>query len=128
MLSNPKPPAQKISNFAMYVDQKLSHLDKRSRQIVEKRIFDVLFEAEMSLDLTEAGEQRNTFGYNCQSLQQPFTFTVHHTQPRDLFTPKYHQRRGNRVAFNINPHGQASFNHAKPEQGGQTYMEMINNN
>ena len=73
----------------------------------------------MSLDLTEAGEQRNTFGYNCQSSQQPFAFTAHQTQPRDLFT---------QVTFNINPHGQASFNHAQPEQGGQTYMEMINNN
>ena len=52
----------------------------------------------MSLDLTEAGEQRNTFGYNCQSSQQPFAFTVHQTQPCDLFT---------QVAFNINPHGQA---------------------
>ena len=66
-----EPPAQKISNFAMYVDKKLSNLDKRSRRIAEKRISDVLFESEMSLDLTEAGEQRNTFGYNCQSLQQP---------------------------------------------------------
>ena len=75
-----------------------------------------------------AGEQRNTFGYNCQSLQQPFAFTAHQTQPRDLFTPKSHQRTGDQVAFNINPHGQASFNHAQPEQGGQTYMEMINNN
>ena len=45
----------------MYVDEKLSNLDKRSRRIAEKRISDVLFEAEMSLDLTEAGEQRNTF-------------------------------------------------------------------
>ena len=123
-----EPPAQKISNFAMYVDEKLSNLDKRSRRIAEKRISDVLFEAEMSLDLTEAGEQRNTFGYNCQSLQQPFAFTAHQTQPRDLFTPKSHQRTGDQVAFNINPHGQASFNHAQPEQGGQTYMEMINNN
>ena len=42
-----EPPAQKISNFAMYVDKKLSDLDKRSRQIAEKRISDVLFEAEM---------------------------------------------------------------------------------
>ena len=123
-----EPPAQKISNFAMYVDEKLSNLDKRSRRITEKRISDVLFEAEMSLDLTEAGEQRNTFGYNCQSLQQPCAFTAHQTQPCDLFTPKSHQRTGDQVAFNISPHGQASFNHAQPEQGRQTYMEMINNN
>ena len=75
----------------------------------------------MSLNLTEAGEERNTFGYNCQSLQ-------HQTQPRDLFTPKFHQRTGDQVAVNINPHGQASFNDAQPEHGGQTYMEMINNN
>ena len=122
-----EPPAQKISNFAVYVDEKLSNLDKRSRRIAEKRISDVLFEAEMSLDLSEAGEQRNTFGYNCQSLQQPFAFTVHQTQPRDLFTPKSHQRTGDQVAFNITPHGQASFNHAQPELGGQTYMGMINN-
>ena len=33
-----EPLAQKISNFAMYVDEKLSSLDKRSRRIVEKRI------------------------------------------------------------------------------------------
>ena len=57
-----EPPSQKISNFAMYVDEKLSNLDKRSRQIVEKRISDVFSEADMPLDLTEAGEQRNTFG------------------------------------------------------------------
>ena len=123
-----EPPAQKILNFAMYVDEKLSNLDKRSRRIAEKRVSDVLFEAEMSLDLTEAGEQRNTFGYNCQSLQQPFAFTAYQTQSGDLFTPKSHKRTGDQVAFNINPHGQASFNHAQPEQGGQTYMEMINSN
>ena len=123
-----EPPAQKISNFAMYVDEKLPNLDKRSRRIPEKRISDVLFEAEVSLDLTEAGELRNTFGYNCQSLQQHFVFTAHQTQPRDLFTPKSHQPAGDQVAFNISPLGQASFNHAQPEQGGQTYMEMINNN
>ena len=37
----------KHSAFALYVDEKLSQLDKRDRRIVEKRVSDVLLDVEM---------------------------------------------------------------------------------
>ena len=107
----------------MYVDEKLSNLDKRSRRIAEKRISDALFEAEMSLDPPDAGNQGNTLGYNYQPLHNPYAFTPRHTQPRALFTPTSNQRTGDHAAFNNPP---SSFNHTP--QGGQSFMEMINNN
>jgi len=58
----------------MYIDEKLSNLDKRSRRIAEKRITDVLFEAEMSFDLPETGGQRSALTYSHQSMQQPFVY------------------------------------------------------
>ena len=45
--SNPKIPA-----LALYVDEKLSELNKRTRRIAEKRISDVLFDIEMSTDVS----------------------------------------------------------------------------
>ena len=45
--SNPK-----ISALALYVDEKLSELNKRTRRIAEKRISDVLFDIEMSTDVS----------------------------------------------------------------------------
>ena len=58
--SNPK-----ISAFALYVDKKLSELNKRTRRIAEKRISNVLFDMEMSTDVSTDGEfsrpQRNPY-------------------------------------------------------------------
>ena len=49
--SNPK-----ISAFALYVDEKLSELNKRTRRIAKKHISDVLFDMEMSTDVSTDGE------------------------------------------------------------------------
>ena len=49
--SNPK-----ISAFALYVDENLSELNKLTRRIVEKRISDILFDMEMSTDVSTDGE------------------------------------------------------------------------
>ena len=62
--SNPK-----ISAFALYVDEKLSELNKRTRRIAEKRISDVLIDMELSTDVSTDWEfscpQRNLYvGYN----------------------------------------------------------------
>ena len=112
-----QPPAQKVSNFGMYIDEKLSNLDKRSRRIAEKRIADVLFEAEMSFDLPETGGQRSALTYSHQSMQQPFVYPSQQTHSRAFCTPnKSHQLPGDQLAFN------------QAEQGGHSYMEMINNN
>ena len=72
--ANAKPKANessnpKISTFALYVDEKLSELNKRARRIAEKRISDVLFDMEMSTDVSTEEEfsrpQRNPYvGYN----------------------------------------------------------------
>ena len=75
--ANAKPKANEFSNpkisaFALYVDEKLSELNKRTRRIAEKRISDVLFDMEMSTDVLTDGEcsrpqrtQRNPHvGYN----------------------------------------------------------------
>ena len=48
--SNPK-----ISAFALYVDEKLTELNKHTRRIAEKRISDVLFDMEMSTDVSTDG-------------------------------------------------------------------------
>ena len=79
--ANAKPKATessnpKISAFALYVDEKLSELNKRTRRIAEKRISDVLFDMEMSTDVLTDGEfsrpqrtQRNPHvGYNFFSV------------------------------------------------------------
>ena len=42
-----KDTQQKPSTFALYVDEKLKLLDNRTRIFTEKRISDILFEAEM---------------------------------------------------------------------------------
>ena len=66
--ANAKPKANessnpKISAFALYADEKLSELNKRTRRIAEKRISDVLFDMEMATDVSTYGEfsrpQRN---------------------------------------------------------------------
>ena len=72
--ANAKPKANefskpKISAFALYVDENLSELNKRTRRIAEKRISDVLFNMEISTDVPTDGEfsrsQRNPYvGYN----------------------------------------------------------------
>ena len=59
----------KLSLFSLYVEEKLSQLDKRNRRIAEKRISDILFKIEMSADTSADGElnrqQRNPYsGFN----------------------------------------------------------------
>ena len=59
----------KISAFSLYVNEKLSQLHKRARRTAEKRISDILFEIEMSADMSADGElnrqQRNPYsGFN----------------------------------------------------------------
>ena len=72
--ANAKPKANessnpKISTFALYVDEKLSELNKRTRRVTEKCISDVLFDMEISTDVSTDGEfsrpQQNPYiGYN----------------------------------------------------------------
>ena len=59
--ANAKPNANessnlKISAFALYVDEKLSELNKGTRGIAEKRISDVLFDMEMLTDVSPDGQ------------------------------------------------------------------------
>ena len=78
--ANVKPKANessnpKISAFALYADEKLSELNKRTRRISEKRISDVLFDMEMSTDVLTVGEfsrpHRNPYvGYNYHGLRR----------------------------------------------------------
>ena len=58
---NAKPKANKSSNpkisaFALYVDEKLSELNKRTRRMAKKHVSDVLFDMEMSTDVSTDGE------------------------------------------------------------------------
>ena len=48
--------ATKVSSFFLYIEEKLSQLDKRHRRVAEKRIFKFLFEIKMSADLPPDGE------------------------------------------------------------------------
>lgn len=41
----------KVSNFALYIEEKLNSFDKRKRTIAEKRISDIIFEIEMSSEI-----------------------------------------------------------------------------
>ena len=54
-----------MSAFSLYVEEKLTQLDKRDRRIAEKRISDILFENGMSRDMSADGElnrqQRNPY-------------------------------------------------------------------
>ena len=45
-----------MSVFSLYIEEKLSQLDKRHTRVAEKRISNVLFEIEMSADLPADGE------------------------------------------------------------------------
>ena len=47
---------QQVSSFFLYIEEKLSQLDKRHRRVAEKRIFKFLFEIKMSADLPPDGE------------------------------------------------------------------------
>ena len=64
-----------MSAFSLYVEEKLSQLEKRDRRIAEKRISDILSETEISADMSGDGElngqQRNTYsGLNIGIPQQ----------------------------------------------------------
>ena len=78
--ANAKPKANessnpKISAFAVYVDEKLSELNKRTRRIAEKHISDVLFDMEMSTDVSTDGEFR-------RSQRSPYVNYNYHGVPR----------------------------------------------
>ena len=74
--AKPKPnesPNPKLSAFAVYVYEMLSELKKCDRRIAKKRIFNVLFDIEVSADTSTDGgsihPQRNQFvGYNFQAV------------------------------------------------------------
>ena len=45
--------------FSLYIEEKLSQLEKRDRRIAEKRISDILFKTEMPGDLSADGELKH---------------------------------------------------------------------
>ena len=59
----------KMSAFSLYVEKKLSQLDKHDRRIAEKWISDILFEIEMSANMSAEKElnhqqQNPCIGFN----------------------------------------------------------------
>ena len=105
----PPPPIQnspKVSHFTLYIDEKLSQLDQRTRRLTEKRISDIIFEAEMSMDSQGI--------HNNRGIPQPFT--AQHFQPR---TP------GNQSE--ALPHGAFQTPSYFNGQESETYMGMLNN-
>ena len=118
--TNAKPKANecsnpKISAFALYPDGKLSELNKRTRRIAEKRISDVLFDMEMSTDVSTDGEfscpQRNPYvGYN------------YHGVPR---MPQAIPIMPQSVA-GISQKGQTQGIFGMQPQSGQSHVDMLN--
>ena len=118
--ANAKPKANessdpKISAFALYVDEKLSGLNKRTRRIAGKYISDVLFDMEMSVDVSANGEfsrpQRNPYvGYN------------YHGVPR---MPQAIPTMPQSVA-GISQQGQTQGTFDMQPQSGQSYANMLN--
>ena len=49
----------KMCAFSLYIEEKLSQLEKRDRRIAEKRISDILFKTEMPADLSAVGELKH---------------------------------------------------------------------
>ena len=52
----------KVSPFSLHIEEKLNNFDKRKRAIAEKRITDVVFDAEMSSEM-------NIYTVNSSSVQ-----------------------------------------------------------
>ena len=55
-------PDVKRSAFSLYVEEKLSLLDRRNRRIAEKRISDILFEIEMSSEGDAPANRQMSYG------------------------------------------------------------------
>lgn len=58
-----------MSAFAVYVDEKLSQLNKRDRIMAKKRISNVLVDIELTADASQ--KFSSPFGYFVSSIQQP---------------------------------------------------------
>ena len=100
----------KVSTFAVYVDEKLSQLNKRDRRVAEKRISDVLFNIEMSADASQEFSRPPPFGYSVPSIQQqqpiPVTPQAIHRQASSV-----NSQQGNYIELQTQP--------------GQSYMDMM---
>ena len=117
--ANAKPKANEISNpkisaFTLYVGEKLSGLNKRTRSIDEKRISDILFDIEMATDLSTdrkfSRPQRNPYvGYN------------YHGVPR---MPQAIPIMPQSVA-GISQQGQTQGTFDMQPQSGQSYVDML---
>ena len=116
---NSVAPVPKLSAFAVYIDEKLSGLNKYQRRIAEKRISDVLFDMEMMADSsTDEGtvnfQQHNQFlGYNFQTAPRSYQAMPRMQQPSPLVTPS---RGGPQQRETANLEMQL----------GQSYSEYIN--
>ena len=116
---NSVAPVPKLSAFAVYIDEKLSGLNKYQRRIAEKRISDVLFDMEMMADSsTDEGtvnfQQHNQFlGYNFQAAPRSYQAMPRMQQPSPLVTPS---RGGPQQRETANLEMQL----------GQSYSEYIN--
>ena len=118
--ANAKPNANessnlKISAFALYVDEKLLELNKRTRGIAEKRISDVLSDMEMLTDVSTDGQfsrpQRSPYiGYN------------YHAVPR---MPQAIPIMPESVA-GISQQGQTQGTFDMQPQSEQSYVDMFN--
>ena len=67
---------QKPSTFALYVDEKLKLLDNRARILTEKRISDILFEAEMGSMPSIYQITITTLIYDQPIMKLPLNLTV----------------------------------------------------
>ena len=101
-----------MSAFAVYVDEKMSQLDRRGRRIAEKRISDVLFDIEMSADVSQESSRPLPFGYSISSMQQqqpmpvtPQAIGIHRQAPTVI------SQHGNYAELQSQP--------------GQSYMDMM---
>ena len=108
--SNPK-----ISAFALYVDEKLSELNKRTSRIAQQHISDVLFDMEMSTDVSTDGEfsrpQRKPYiGYNYHGV--PIMPQAIPIMPQSV--------------AGISQQGQTQGTFDMQPQSGQSYVDMLN--
>ena len=118
--ANVKPKANessnpKISAFALYFDEKLSELNKRTRRIAEKCISDVLFDMEMSTDVSTDGE------FSCPQ-QNPYIGCNYHSVPR---MPQAIPIMPQSVA-GISQQGQTQGTFDMQPQPGQSYVDVPN--
>ena len=67
---------QKPSTFALYVDEKLKLLDNRTRIFTEKRISDIIFEAEMGSMPSSIQITITTLIYNQPIPKLPLHLTI----------------------------------------------------